>query len=317
MHVADRGKVLRVTYGLIAATAWAASTVAAANAARRLGTYYAVLISQVLGLATLGLLTALLHPSLAAAGRTLAGLAAAGVLGLVGWLFYYRALESGPVGLVSAIGASYGGVTALLAVTLLGEHIGGFGGAGVMLAVGGVALAVARTPASGGVPAEIEAAGPDRGPRHSVALAETPRAGVLRQGTTLALASALTYGVGAFLLGRYSGRAGWLPSTLVAYAASVFSLVLVLPFVRPPIKAGGGPAGLLWAMAAGLTETVALLAFSRGGQVGQVAITAAVSSLYPALALGAGIVLFRERLSGQQLVGVGCIATGLLVLGLT
>jgi drug/metabolite transporter (DMT)-like permease len=66
-----------------------------------------------------------------------------------------------------------------------------------------------------------------------------------------------------------------------------------------------------------LTEVVALLAFSRGGQVGQVAITAAVSSLYPALALGADIVMFRERLSGQQLVGVGCIATGLLMLGLT
>src|SRR5262249_2325978 len=103
MHVADQGKVLRVTYGLIAATAWAASTVAAANAARRLGTYYAVLISQALGLVTLGVLTALLHPSLAAADHALAGLAAAGVLGLVGWLFYYRALESGPVGLVSPI----------------------------------------------------------------------------------------------------------------------------------------------------------------------------------------------------------------------
>jgi drug/metabolite transporter (DMT)-like permease len=306
-----------VTYGLIAATAWAASTVAAANAARRLGTYYAVLTSQVLGLATLGLLTAMLHPSLAAAGRVLAGLAAAGVLGLLGWLFYYRALESGPVGLVSAIGASYGGVTALLAVTLLGEHIGGFGGAGVMLAVGGVALAVARAPKPDAAPAEIDASAQDRGPRHSVARTETPRTGLLRQGTTLALASALTYGVGAFLLGRYSGGAGWLPSTLVAYAASVFSLVLVLPFARPPVKTGGGLVGLLWAVGAGLTEVVALLAFSRGGQVGQVAITAAVSSLYPALALGAGIVMFRERLSGQQLIGVGCIATGVVMLSLT
>ncbi len=69
-------------------------------------------------------------------------------------------------------------------------------------------------------------------------------------------------------------------------------------------------------MAAGLTEAAALLAFSRGGQAGQVAITAAVSSLYPALALAAGIVMFRERLSRQQLVGVGCIAAGLIMLGL-
>ncbi len=305
-----------MTYGLIAAMAWAASTVAAANAARQLGTYYAVLTSQVLGLATLGLLTAMLHPSLAAAGRTLTGLAAAGVLGLLGWLCYYRALESGPVGLVSAIGASYGGVTALLAVAVLGEHIGGFGGAGVMLAVGGVALAVARAPKAAGAPGEVSAAALDRGPRHTFARAVAAQRGFLRQGTTLALASALTYGVGAFLLGRYSIRAGWLPSTLVTYAASVLALVLALPFARPPARTRGGPAGLLWAVAAGLTEAAALLAFSRGGQAGQVAITAAVSSLYPALALAAGIVMFRERLSRQQLVGVGCIAAGLIMLGL-
>jgi len=95
-----------VTYGLLAAAAWGISTIAAANAARRIGTYTAVLVSQVLGLAVLVLLAAVLHPSLAAVGGTTAvGLTGAGVLGLLGWLCYYRALECGPVGLVSAIGA--------------------------------------------------------------------------------------------------------------------------------------------------------------------------------------------------------------------
>jgi uncharacterized membrane protein len=45
-------------------------------------------------------------------------------------------------------------------------------------------------------------------------------------------------------------------------------------------------------------------------------VTAAVSSLYPALALAAGILMFGERLSGRQVIGVGCIGAGVVLLGL-
>ncbi|HUZ24401.1 MAG TPA: EamA family transporter [Streptosporangiaceae bacterium] len=317
-----------MTYGLLAAAAWGISTIAAASAARRIGTYAAVLVSQVLGLAVLVVLAALLRPSLAAVGGTTAvGLSGAGVLGLLGWLCYYRALECGPVGLVSAIGATYGGVTALLAVAVLGERIGGIGGAGVVLSVAGIAMAAARTPAdapaavpaAGGVPAAagvVTGAGGIRGSAGIAGSAVLAR-GIPRPGIPLAFASATTYGVGAFLLGRYSAGAGWLPSTLVAYAASVTALLLALPLLGRPRPLRGQAPGLMWAATAGLTEVGALLAFSRGGQVGQVAVTAAVSSLYPALALVAGILMFRERLSGRQVVGVSCIAAGVVMLGLT
>jgi hypothetical protein len=54
---------VRVIYGLIAAAGWGLSTVAAAGAARQLGSYYAVLISQLLGLIGLGMLAAIKHPT--------------------------------------------------------------------------------------------------------------------------------------------------------------------------------------------------------------------------------------------------------------
>jgi len=132
-------------YGLIAAAAWGISTIAAVNASRRVGTYAAVLASQLLGTAALGLAAAVQHPALAGAGTlVLLGLAGAGLLGLAGWLSYYRALQDGPVSVVSAIGASYGGVTATLAVTVLGERLEIAGGAGLAAAVCGVVLAAAR-----------------------------------------------------------------------------------------------------------------------------------------------------------------------------
>jgi drug/metabolite transporter (DMT)-like permease len=322
-----------MTYGIVAAFAWGISTIAAANAARALGTYGAVLVSQVLGLLAIGILSLVLRPALGSVGGVAAiGLAGAGILGLAGWLLYYRALAGGPVGVVSAIGASYGGVTALLAVTLLGESIGGIGGLGVVLAVGGVALSAACAPkteepaaaARAGAGAPAAGAGsesPGRGPGTTGAPPVTGgggshRASRSRPGIPLALASSLTYGIGAFLLGRFSPGTGWLPATLVAYAASVATLVLALPFVGGRKALHGSVSGLAWASLAGLTEVTALLAFSRGGQVGQVAITAAISSLYPALALAGGIFMFRERLSRQQVLGVGCIAAGVVMLGL-
>ncbi len=73
---------------------------------------------------------------------------------------------------------------------------------------------------------------------------------------------------------------------------------------------------MIWAAAAGLTDVVGLLAFSRGGQAGQVAVTAAVSSVYPVIPLVAGILLFGEQLTRRQVAGVAGIISGLVLIGL-
>lgn len=300
-------------YGSIAAVGWGLSAVAATHAARRAGTYAAVLGGQGLGVVVLLLLTAILRPSFAALdGRAAAGLAGAGLLGLAGYLTFYRALEyGGAVGLVSAISATYGGVTTVLAVLLLGEHLGGYGAAGVALAVAGTAAAAAQPP--GAAEAAPVAVGE---PVVGVAPGPSRFRGLSRAGIPLAFGSALTYGGSGFLLGDYSGRAGWLTSALVAHGTSVTLLLAALPFLvrrqqsRPPAS------GVAWAAAAGLTDVVGLLAFSRGGAAGQVAVTAAVSSVYPAIPLVAGLAIFGERLSRRQLAGVGLIVAGLALIGL-
>jgi drug/metabolite transporter (DMT)-like permease len=302
-----------VIYGLIAAIGWGASAIAATNAARRAGTYIAVLSGQGIGVAVLVILAAFLHPPLGAIdSATAIGLVGAGLLGLLGYLTFYRALEyGGAVGLTSAISATYGGITTLLAVIVLGEHIGGIGAAGVVLAVAGIAMASAYSPATAQAspiavaePIVGVAPGPSRGRRLS------------RAGIPLALASAVTYGVGGFLLGGYSARTGALASALVAHGASVTVLLLALPFLGRRKAWRASASGIIWAVAAGLTDVVGLLAFARGGQAGQVAVTAAVSSVYPAIPLLAGLVMFGERLGRWQLLGVTLIITGLVLIGL-
>jgi drug/metabolite transporter (DMT)-like permease len=302
-----------VIYGLAAAAGWGLSAVAATKAARRAGTYLAVLCGQGLGVVVLLLLTAALRPSFAGVGvGAAAGLAGAGLLGLLGYLAFYRALEhGGAVGLVSAISATYGGVTTALAVIVLGEQLSALGAAGVVLAVAGVALASAR-PAHGAEPPPIAVGEPVLG------LAPGPSRirSLSRAGIPLAFVSALTYGAGGFLLGDYSGRAGWLSSALVAHGSSVTALLVALPFLGRCKPLRPAASGVAWAAAAGLTDAAGLLAFARGGAAGQVAVTAAVSSVFPAIPLVAGLALFGERLTARQVAGVGLIVAGLVLLGL-
>ena len=299
-------------YGLIAALGWGLSAVAATNAARRAGTYLAVLSGQGLGVLVLLLLAALLRPSFAAANGTIAlSLAGAGLLGLLGYLAFYRALEyGGAVGLVSAISATYGGVTTVLAVAVLGERISAIGALGVVLAVAGIALAAAR-PATAAQPS-IGVGEPIVG----VAPAPSRIRSLARAGVPLAIVSALSYGCGGLLLGEYSARAGWLVAALVAHGASVTALLLALPLLGRRKAWRGSASGVIWAAAAGHTDAVGLLAFSRGGQIGQVAVTAAVSSVYPVIPLVAGILLFGEQLTRRQLAGVAAIIAGLVLIGL-
>lgn len=310
-------------YGLIAALGWGLSAVAATNAARRAGTFLAVLCAQGLGVLLLILLALLLQPSFATAGgAVILSLAGAGLLGLVGYLAFFRALEhGGGVGLVSAISATYGGVTTVLAVALLGEHLGIAGAAGVLLAVAGIALAAARPakgaegPGDDAEPAEPEASVAVAEPMVGVAPAPSRIRSLSRAGVPLAIVAALCYGVGGFALGKYSARAGWLTAALVAHGASVTVMLLALPLFRRRTAWRGSMPGVLWAGAAGLTDAVGLLAFSRGGQAGQVAVTAAVSSVFPVIPLVAGVLLFGEHLTRRQLTGVCGIIAGLVLIG--
>jgi drug/metabolite transporter (DMT)-like permease len=73
--------------------------------------------------------------------------------------------------------------------------------------------------------------------------------------------------------------------------------------------------GVAWALAAGVFDAAGLIFFTRGDQVGLVAVTAAVSSAYPVIPLVGGLFLFRERLRRQQVGGVILILAGLVLLG--
>jgi uncharacterized membrane protein len=102
-----------MTYGLLAALSWGVSTLLAAVAARRIGTLRTVMLGEAAGLVGYLTLFYLGHFSLRGVGSTAWLLILAGVIAVGGYLALYRGLESGHVGLVSAVSACYGGVIAV------------------------------------------------------------------------------------------------------------------------------------------------------------------------------------------------------------
>ena len=123
-------------------------------AARRIGALRTLVVGETAGLAGYLTLFALGHFSLHGVGSTAWLLVLAGVIAVAGYLAMYRGLESGHVGLVSAITACYGGVIAVLSVVLLGERLTAAAAVGVAATVVGVMLAVLRrTPAPAALPA--------------------------------------------------------------------------------------------------------------------------------------------------------------------
>ena len=96
-------------------------------------------------------------------------------------------------------------------------------------------------------------------------------------------------------------------------------MVLLLGLLATPLRGPAGTRrvpGLAWALAAGVFDAAGLIFFARGGQVGLVAVTAAVSSAYPVIPLVGGLLIFRERLLSQQVGGAILILAGLILLGL-
>jgi drug/metabolite transporter (DMT)-like permease len=135
-------------------------------------------------------------------------------------------------------------------------------------------------------------------------------------GAAFGLAAALCYGVGGFMIGRYTRDFGWLVPVVVARGGA---MVLLLGLLATPLRGPVGPRrgpGIPWALAAGLTDAAGLIFFARGDQVGLVAVTAAVSSAYPVIPVVGGLLLFRERMAGQQIGGTILILAGLVLLGL-
>jgi uncharacterized membrane protein len=281
-----------VIFGLAAALGWGLADFFGALAGRRIGSIGAVMAGQLLSALFMTSVLVATGESLEPLGADIWLLVLNGAVGAFAYATHYKALELGPVAVVSPIGAGYAVVGVGLAIAILGERPSALALTGAGIAVMGVAL----------VSTDLKKF----------------REGIKNHvpGLRWSVAAAIGFGVAGFLLGWISQRAGWIPGLWGSRVAQViFFLPLAGTFRRELGRLRLGP-GLWIALIAGAADILGVVTYSIGATRGFISIVLAASAVFPLIAITLSIVVFKERVVANQVAGIGMVVGGLLLLGL-
>jgi uncharacterized membrane protein len=316
-----------VIFALAAALSWGLADFLGAVSTRRVGLLLTMCTGQVVTLAVLGFVAVTLRSdNVHLSWGELAALVLSGILGAASYAGFYRALQLGPVSLVSPVFSAYAAITVLLAVVVGQESLAAAAAAGIAATLCGVVLASAAgrpAPAPGPVepasrpvepaPGPVERASGPAGPAQRPAPAPRPRT----SGIPYALAAMVAWGVTTYILGRSAQRLGWFLPVAASRAVTLVILLTAAAVAAARHRLGRPrPRALALPAVAGLFDVLAFLAYTRGSQGGSVSVVAAASACFPLVVIAGGVLVFRERLRRIQVVGIGLTIAGLLVLGL-
>lgn len=276
-----------VVLGASAALCWGIVDVAIAWLARRASLLSVAVVVQGASLVMLVLLAvALGEPPALGPGQWIA-VALLGPIGTTAYLAFYRALQLGPIAIVSPIASANGAIVVVLAVVLLGDSLTSTQALGAAVVVGCVVLAALelgeRLPAASGD----------------------------GNGIPLALVATVLFAGYLFSLVALAEPLGWLLPILLTRLTGlpVLALIVYRRRERPFQLLGPGILGL--ACAAGCLEAAGFLLFNRGAEIGEPALTTAAAATYPLLPIVCGLLLLHERLRSHQLVGVAGVLVGM------
>lgn len=260
---------------------------------RRIPALTVVVVSQSLATAVLGAIV-LATGAWSEAGPQLWFAVAAGVVGPVAMLCFYRALALGPMGVVSPLGSI--GVAVPVSVGLvLGERPKLPQFAGIAVAVVGIVLA----------------GGP-----------ELRGAPVQRQAVLLTLVAAFGFGAVMALIAEASTTLTGLFLALFVQrvtnvAAGGAALFVSMRRGAPALPPEGRPVivGALPALAfVGLADVAANGTYAMAAQYGPVTVAAVLASLYPVITALAARSVLKERLRTVQAAGAGLAVVGSIML---
>jgi drug/metabolite transporter (DMT)-like permease len=281
-----------VVLGASAALCWGVVDVAIALLARRAPFVSVALVVQGASVALLvGLAVALGDAPDLNAGQWLA-VASLGPIGVAAYLAFYRALQLGPIAIVSPIASANGAIVVVLAVVLLGDALTTMQALGAAVVVCCVVLAAVelgeRVPAS-----------PGDG-----------------DGIRLAVLATVLFGGYLFALAALAEPLGWLLPILLTRMTGLPLLAAIAARRRERPWRLLGPGALALACAVGWLESAGFLLFNRGAEIGQAALTSAAAATYPLLPIACGLLLLHERLRTHQAVGIAGVLAGMALLAL-
>ena len=283
-----------VVLGTSAALCWGVVDVAIALLARRAPFVTVAVVVQGASVVMLAALAVALGGFPELSGGQWVAVAALGPVGTGAYLAFYRALQLGPLAIVSPIASANGAVVVVLAVILLGDSLSGTQALGAAVVLCCVVLAAVDV-------GERVPPGPGDGDGDGVRLA--------------VLATVMFAGY-LFALVALAEPLGWLLPILLTRMTGLPLLAAIVARRRERPWRLLGPGALALACAVGWLESAGFLLFNRGAEIGQAALTSAAAATYPLVPVACGLLLLHERLRAYQAVGIAGVLAGMTLLAL-
>ncbi len=326
------------------ALVWGSADILATLAARRLKTFKTTFVSQSTGLLAL-LAFGILAFCFCHLPFTMRAIALSALIGIftglcaaLGYFAFYRALEIGPVAIVSPLTASSSVFTLILSTIILQEHLTPDRVGFVSIVILGIVLASTSV-------TELRA------------LLAKPGYLLWSPGVRWAIVATLAFGAMDFGIGASASLSGWFLPVLWTRVFSILFLTLISFWKRHqrgaaelPLRASTGALvaeiaskiertlslslpsldeishirkpfskigfGVLLAISAGIVENAAVLTFSLDTRITTTGITSVITSSYALVVMVFGMIAYHERLAKNQLFGIGMFVVGLFLLAL-
>ena len=306
--------MLAIVLALAAAVSFSASDYAAGLATRRASVVRVTLVTELTHTALILCLIPLVSrqtPSLA----SLAWGALAGISGLAGAMALYLGFRHAAFSIASSISAVGSAAFSVLAGLLFGERPGALSLAGIALALPAIAAVSASTGSAESGSAHPGPAGASAGPPGPGDTGDTEpaRRGLSGHsaGVIWGLVAGAAFGLYFISLNQAGSDTDAWPLA-AAGATALLAITLVAAVTRqlkPP------PPGTRWLSAlTGITAAAGTFTFFLATHRGLLAITAVITSLYPAGTILLARVLSGERLTRVRLAGLGLAAASVVLI---
>lgn len=282
-----------VTLALTTSLLWGLADFGGGLLSRRLPALTVLVVSQALAAAALGALVVATGAWSEASGRLWFAVAA-GVVGPVGMLCFYRALALGPMGVVSPLAATAVAVPVGVAL-FLGERPDAVQYAGILVACVGMVLA--GGPQRGGAPVQPRTLG-------------YTLVAIVGIGAILVLIAEASTTTTGLLLALFVQRV----CNVAVGGGALYAAWRRGAAVLPPDGRRALRRSLPALTFVGVADVVANGTYALAAQLGPVTVAAVLASLNPVITALAARGVLRERLQLLQTTGAGLAVAGTLLL---
>ena len=216
-----------------------------------------------------------------------------GVVNLITYLVLIKSLQIGPVSVIAPLTTLFSIVSLGLAYLFLDEKLTYTQISVIGVALTGAVVTVLRTGNFNLVSSSLTA------------------------GVLLGLLATLLVGTQMFLQGAISKQVGWFFGVYFPMMLSIFGFIPVLFYKREiPWHSLSIRVFCLLLITSSL-KIGGFFLFARGAELGSIGMVSVGTTTYPVIPIIAGVLLFKERLSYTQLIGISLLLGSLAVLAAT